>query len=169
MAATQRPGKSMFQRSLSSPEQQVLAERLRVSPTLPMAHRALESINLAGVGLDLVPVLQHLLFRLPQRVIVLVGRLCQVRHLGRGKGQLAQPLRHPGPTAPGPAQSLLPTAPWTCTTPQPQQCSWQRCSRTGLGCPAVQPSGRAWRCPSPPGCAAPAAEPAALEFPEGTR
>lgn len=49
---------------------------------LPLAHRALEGINLAGVGLDLVPVLQHLLFGLPQCIVVFVGRLRQVRHLG---------------------------------------------------------------------------------------
>lgn len=113
-----------------------------------------------------MPVLQHLLFRLPQRVVVLVSCLRQVRHLGRDWGQRAWPL---GPTAPGPAWETPPTAPWTCTTPQPQRCSWQQCSRTEHGCPAGQPSGQAWRCPSPPGCAAPAAEPAAPGFPGRTR
>lgn len=137
-----------------------------VSLTWLLAHRALEGIDLAGVGLDLVPVLQHLLFCLPQRVIVLVSCLRQVRHLGRDRGQQTWSL---GPNAPGPAWGTPPTAPWTCTTPQPRRCSWRRCSRTEHGCPAAQPSGQAWRCPSPPGCAAPAAEPATPGFPGGTR
>lgn len=38
-------------------------------------------VNLAGVGLDLVAVLHHLLLGLAQSVIVLVGCLGQVGHL----------------------------------------------------------------------------------------
>ena len=49
-------------------------------------HSALEGIDLAGVGLDLVSVLHHLLLGLAQRVIVLVGCLGQVRHLRAERG-----------------------------------------------------------------------------------
>lgn len=41
-------------------------------------HGALEGINLAGVGLNLVSVLHHLLLGLAQRIVVLIGRLGQV-------------------------------------------------------------------------------------------
>ena len=44
-------------------------------------HGALEGVDLAGVGLDLVAVLHHLLLGLAQRVIVLIGCLGQVGHL----------------------------------------------------------------------------------------
>ena len=51
-------------------------------------HSALEGIDLASVGLDLVAVLHHLLFSLAQRIIVLVGCLGQVRHLRAKRGAL---------------------------------------------------------------------------------
>lgn len=49
-------------------------------------HSALERIDLAGVGLDLVSILHHLLLGLAQCVIVLVGCLGQVGHLRAEKG-----------------------------------------------------------------------------------
>lgn len=49
-------------------------------------HSALEGIDLAGVGLDLVSVLHHLLLGLAQCVIILVGGLGQVRHLKAERG-----------------------------------------------------------------------------------
>lgn len=49
-------------------------------------HGALEGIDLAGVGLDLVSVLHHLLLGLAQRIVVLIGCLGQVRNLRAEKG-----------------------------------------------------------------------------------
>lgn len=49
-------------------------------------HSALEGIDLAGVGLDLVSVLHHLLLGLAQCIIILVGGLGQVRHLKAERG-----------------------------------------------------------------------------------
>lgn len=46
-----------------------------------LAHRALERVDLAGVGLDLVAVLHALLLGLAQGVAVLVDGLVQVGHL----------------------------------------------------------------------------------------
>lgn len=49
-------------------------------------HGALEGIDFAGVGLDLVSVLHHLLLGLAQRIVILVGCLGQVGHLRVGRG-----------------------------------------------------------------------------------
>lgn len=154
-------GSSSEPSNIETSQRSLSQQHIPVFPTLPTAHRALQGINLAGVGLDLVPILQHLLFCLPQRIVVLVRCLRQVIHLRRDQGQRAQPLGWLGFIMPGAAWSPPPLTPWTCTTPPPQRCSWQRCSRTERGCLAVRLSDRAWRCPSLPGCAAPAAEPAA--------
>lgn len=49
-------------------------------------HCALEGIDFAGVGLDLVSVFHHLLLGLAQCIAVLVGRLGQVGHLRAERG-----------------------------------------------------------------------------------
>lgn len=46
-------------------------------------HSALERVDLAGVGLDLVPVLHALLLGLTQCIVVLVHSLVQIGHLRR--------------------------------------------------------------------------------------
>lgn len=93
-------------------------------------HSALERVDLAGVGLDLVSELHGLLPGLLQGLVVLTHRLVQVRHL---EGQRSKVRNYRNECDYNLNSKLVGRlSPSTCTSPRPRKCSWQRCPHTGL-------------------------------------